>query len=298
MSRRLALVLVLTGFAGGGMPVAPATAAPPAPRPQVVGSRLSVSDNGPRSVVAIVDATGVRTRLAESTGRLYARAWSAATGKVYFSHAWGPIGADASEVDAMAPGGPPSAVVKGAANIDISRDGVTMVYVGHDQLYIGPVDGGPVRQLTGAGGTNPRISPDGTQVLFSRVYRTASKASLDLFVVGTDGKGLRRLTASDDFDLAGTWSPDGTRVLFTRSSGAETDLWAMGLDHSRLRHVAHDAALADWASDGWLTYLTHVGPGGSGDLAIRSPGIPGIEKVLTTDGGWNATRFRTEAPAR
>jgi dipeptidyl aminopeptidase/acylaminoacyl peptidase len=298
MSRRLAVVIALAAsvcvVAGHA---SPATAAPTAPQPQVLASRLSFGDNRTRSVVAFVDAAGARTRLAESTGFLYARAWSATTGKVYFSHSWGPIGADATEVDAMASGGAPSAVVHGASNIDISRDGAMMVYVGHDQLYIGPVAGGPVHQLTGAGGINPRISPDGTKVLFSREYRTASKASLDLFVIGTDGTGLRRLTASDDFDLAGTWSPDGTRVLFSRSSRAGWDLWAMGLDHSGLRHVAHDAAFADWNSEGWLIYLTHIGPGDGGDLAIRSPGVPGVEKVLTTDGGWSATRFRQEVPA-
>lgn len=286
----LALVLAVSGLTWA--PATPSHAASDPSQPAVLASRSAFTSHGLRSQVALLQPGARAVRLADSTGLLVARAWSAATGKVYYTHRWGPPGADASSADVLPEAGDsPTTAVPGASGIDISRDGTTMVYVGHDQLYVGPVSGAPAHQLTGAGGTNPRISPDGKQVLFSRDYQDGGHRSNDLFVINIDSTGLRRLTASADFDLAGAWSPDGRRILFTRASGSESDLWSMGLDHSGLRHVAHDAEYADWNDDDWITYVTHP-DGERGDIALRAPGVRGAVTLLTTDGGWSATRFR------
>ncbi len=69
---------------------------------------------------------------------------------------------------------------------------------------------------------DPRISPDGRRVAFTRVhvdveadeYRTA------IWIAETDGSGARALT-SGKWDSQPRWSPDGHTLAFVRKSGAE-----------------------------------------------------------------------------
>lgn len=67
------------------------------------------------------------------------------------------------------------------------------------------------------------FSPDGSKLLFVRETRDA-EATGDLYVIGVDGSGLRRLSpdgvgvaVSDTFGPGASWSPDGTRVAFAAS---------------------------------------------------------------------------------
>jgi len=63
-----------------------------------------------------------------------------------------------------------------------------------------------------------RFSPDGTQIAFSSTVG----ATRQLFVMRSDGTGVRQITndLNDDFDPA--WSPDGRSLAFS-SLGADTD---------------------------------------------------------------------------
>ncbi|MCR4414900.1 MAG: hypothetical protein NUV77_20980, partial [Thermoguttaceae bacterium] len=72
-----------------------------------------------------------------------------------------------------------------------------------------------------------RVSPDGGWVVFT--LRTTdlaeNKGKTDLWLVRTDGSGLRRLTAHPAGDHGPSWSPDGKSVFFlsTRSGLAAVD---------------------------------------------------------------------------
>ena len=54
-------------------------------------------------------------------------------------------------------------------------------------------------------------SPDGRQILFTRFSSTSARSSV--YVVNVDGTGLKRLASG----IAGSYSPDGTRIVYTRS---------------------------------------------------------------------------------
>ena len=47
----------------------------------------------------------------------------------------------------------------------------------------------------------------------------------EIYVINTDGTGLRRLTSNGAGDMAPTWSPDGTQIAFTsnRDGNNETN---------------------------------------------------------------------------
>ena len=57
-------------------------------------------------------------------------------------------------------------------------------------------------------------SPGGGKIVFLRVTDSDSETGT-LFVVNTDGSGLRRITAPGFAEDSGSWSPDGKWILFS-----------------------------------------------------------------------------------
>ncbi len=70
--------------------------------------------------------------------------------------------------------------------------------------------------------SNPRMSPDGTRVLFSRseLDWEENERVASLWIVNADGTDARRFTGEDD-DSGARWSPDGRWVAFLRADGDE-----------------------------------------------------------------------------
>jgi len=61
-------------------------------------------------------------------------------------------------------------------------------------------------------GSEPSWSPDGTKIVFSK---GAGRDPSNIFVMGADGSGIRRLTTDIGIDDQPVWSPDGTQIVFT-----------------------------------------------------------------------------------
>ena len=154
----------------------------------------------------------------------------------------------------------------------ISPDGRLMVYDHYDPktgrdlgMQIADAqDGSDARTLlpppepgSTAGSSDAQFSPDGRWIAFTRLTGSAGGETA-VFVVRTDGTGLRRLT--DDALYAGRprWSPDGSQILF--SQGNEYNplagpLWVVpfqGGEPRRLTDQRGDEAAfeADWSPDG------------------------------------------------
>lgn len=115
---------------------------------------------------------------------------------------------------AAAPWGGPGA---GAATAAEGVSGVIAFSAG-GEIYVVGAGGGAARRVVGleGGGTNrqPAVSPDGTHIAFS----SSREGSFSLYVVGVDGRGLRRLTHSPADDGEPAWSPDGSKIAFVRGS--------------------------------------------------------------------------------
>jgi dipeptidyl aminopeptidase/acylaminoacyl peptidase len=79
--------------------------------------------------------------------------------------------------------------------------------------------------------SDPQVSPDGRTVVF--VVRTtdleANRGRTDLWLVGADGAGLRRLTAHPDSDTNPRFTPDGREVLFLSTRGGSGQVWRIPL---------------------------------------------------------------------
>ena len=94
----------------------------------------------------------------------------------------------------------------------------------------------------------PDLSPDGVWITMASAYGVE-----DLFIVRSDGTGLRQLTNDPYLDRWPRWSPDGSQIAFYSNRSGYHEVWAINPDGSRLRQLSHlrsSATLPLWAPDG------------------------------------------------
>jgi dipeptidyl aminopeptidase/acylaminoacyl peptidase len=87
--------------------------------------------------------------------------------------------------------------------------------------------------------SEPVPSPDGKTVVFtvSALDLDANRRRSDLWRVGIDGAGLRRLTAHTASDTSPAWSPDGRWVYFLSSRSGSSQVWKLPIDGGEAQPV-------------------------------------------------------------
>jgi dipeptidyl aminopeptidase/acylaminoacyl peptidase len=101
----------------------------------------------------------------------------------------------------------------------------------------------------------PRLSPDGAQVLYvvTRPNARTDGYASELWVVSaTDGSTARRLFTSDTRLRRPSWSPDGHRVAVIADLGDGPQVSVLELDTLRTRQVTRGGTVTDlcWSHDG------------------------------------------------
>lgn len=127
-------------------------------------------------------------------------------------------------------------------------------------------DGTHLRRI--ARGQFGRWSPDGAKLVLGTPTATSQG---DLFVVDADGSNRRLVLASPELDQPADWSPDGTRILFTRydGDGPASSVYVVNVDGTGLRRLARGLA-GTWSPDG-----THI---------VYTTDVPGRVFVMRSDG--------------
>jgi Tol biopolymer transport system component len=77
------------------------------------------------------------------------------------------------------------------------------------------------------------ISPDGQWI----AYDAFVGGNEDLFLIGSDGNGLRRLTDDPPRDRAPVWTPDGSRIAFYSDRTGTYRIWFIRPDGSGLQEL-------------------------------------------------------------
>jgi uncharacterized repeat protein (TIGR01451 family) len=88
----------------------------------------------------------------------------------------------------------------------------------HDTCVMN-ADGTGTRQLlAGFGGYGSRWSPDGLRIATTKWENDT--AAWEIYIVNSDGTNPRRLTHNPGIDGQPMWSPDGTKITFTRAEAS------------------------------------------------------------------------------
>lgn len=123
--------------------------------------------------------------------------------------------------------------------------GVAAPYVAAGLRTFAPGAQGAVMQLTeDHTDRDPKVSPDGRRVVFSRTVSSSFEGSTSgIFVVDIDGTGLTRVTSGGPggaSDSEPTFYPSGRRIAFVRGSSepeGRPALYSVRLDGTGLRRV-------------------------------------------------------------
>ena len=125
----------------------------------------------------------------------------------------------------------------------LSRDGRVVVYVDRETTYaIDRLTFDAEARLIGKPDeiyessqemTDSDLSPDGKLFAFDSRGGTQD----DIFVLGSDGKGLRQLTDDVYRDRHPAFSPDGKRLAFHSDRSGRYDIWTIATDGSGLAQM-------------------------------------------------------------
>jgi WD40 repeat protein len=130
----------------------------------------------------------------------------------------------------------------------------------------------------------PRWSPDGRRMMV--VANPENPRRYDLYAIGVDGAGLVKLR---DDARDGSWSPDGSRILFASMSDGDFDVYVMDASGANVRQLTSTPEMdyqPAWSPDGRRIAFVSVPPGAGARHDVH---------VMNADG--SGRRALTETPA-
>ncbi len=114
---------------------------------------------------------------------------------------------------------------------------------------------------------DPQASPNGKQLVFvlGTTDLKANRSRSDLWLVGVDGTGLRKLTSDPESDFNPRWSADGRSIYFLSTRSGSSQVWRIAVDGSKAKQVTDQpldvGALAVSPTGTHLALVMEVFPG-------------------------------------
>jgi dipeptidyl aminopeptidase/acylaminoacyl peptidase len=125
----------------------------------------------------------------------------------------------------------------------------------------------------------PAISPDGSQVVFTRAWvdKVKDQTRSNVWVIDVAGTRLRELTRGSWRDTAPVWSPDGTRIALLSDRDGTTQVHVLFVttgELAQLTHVERAPAGLTWSPDGRQLAFTAFVPDDDPILPVSLPKRP------------------------
>ena len=272
----------------------PSTTSAPTPAPTATARRVDYSDLGGRILVEHLGNAIDRSEMPTTEYHPERR-------RLYFMD---PATMSRDEAVEFLPGQPPT----GKLSADVSADGSKVVFMDtadDAQVWIANLDGTGLRKLSepcGCSELDPAFDPTGTKIVFvhleggRRLSKNGANFGLEPDGPMTSWLGIRDIATGTVTILEGTrsvstdaipeqpaWSPDGTTIVFNRTTWGETEAEPTGV--LQLADVASGTVTelplpglvpgdADWSPDGSRILFT--------DFPISAMGSTGLAGNLYT----------------
>jgi WD40 repeat protein/calcineurin-like phosphoesterase family protein len=181
-----------------------------------------------------------------------------------------------------------------------SPQGRRIAYAAAGQIWVMQADGSAHRAVTATyypGNADPAWSPGGDALVFSG----GPAGARDVFTIGADGEGLRRLTAKAVDEGSPAWSARGRIAFVRRTSGGDGDIWSMSATGGaavRVTRGAADDREPAWSPDGRRIAFTRdakrrrdvyvADERGRHVRRVRGLPAPASTPVWSPDGRWIA----------
>ncbi len=145
-------------------------------------------------------------------------------------------------------------------SVDVSPNGQRLLFnsdrSGNHDLWIMPVEGGEMQQLT----TEPM--PDWAPIWSSNgediAFYSLRSGNRDIWVMPVSGGAARQVTHDETQDTFPAWSPDGRELAFESVQEGNQDIWVIpveGVEARRLTEHPGRDRFPQWSPDGkWLVF--------------------------------------------
>lgn len=134
-------------------------------------------------------------------------------------------------------------------------------------------------------------------------FASARDGELEIFVMKADGSDVRQITDNEVSDHSPSWSPDGSRIVFVRQRGRNTDLWIVAVAHRMERRLTNSGQIfeyePEWSPDGTLIAFAETDfLGDGGDIAVMKPDGSDEQDMALQDGSnttWSSPSWKPDS---
>ena len=150
---------------------------------------------------------------------------------------------------------------------------------GNPRIYVYDVGSGSQTLVTQSSNPTfaPRWSPDGRYLLYSM----AIAGNTDIYRVSAAGGGTPvRLTDSPAIEVGGSYSPDGSRIVFESDRSGSQQCYIMNADGSNVRRISFfggRCATPEWSPRGDQIAFTYIA--GDFRIAVMDPSGRGMRTL-------------------
>ena len=203
-----------------------------------------------------------------------------------------------------------------ARDFQVSPDGTELAFASSSQgqIFVANIDGTRLQQVTQGPGSasDPRWSPDGSELVFEWSNPTVTRTNLFVVDVGTQARRQITFSSGREFREAGaavaSFSSDGRRILFTATGGRGRwlGLWTVPTAGGTPKLLIENAAYGAFSPDGTTIAYHRTRPRESASdwwgwtPAIRLADADGTRprRLMAADGGsyWSGAHVGAHAP--